>query len=104
ISFSVLFGGHWFGAAGPELLPWLYASVFTGAGLMVLEAWGGLDWFAQLAGGFTLLKLALLCLVHFVPAHARTILLLAVAVGSIGSHMPARFRHFNYIKFQETPR
>ncbi len=104
ISFSILFGGHWFGAAGPELLPWLYAGVFTGAGLMALEAWGRLDWFVQLAGGFTLLKLALLCLVPVFPAHDRTLLLLAVIVSSIGSHMPARFRHFNYIKFQETPR
>lgn len=104
ITFSVLAGGHWFGVPGPELRPWLYGSAFTGAGLMVLELWNGLDWFVQLAGGFTLMKLALLCLVPVFPAHDRALLLLVIALASIGSHMPARLRHFNYVKFQETPR
>ena len=103
VSFSILFGGHWFGAAGPELLPWLYASVFTGAGLMALEAWGRPDWFAQLAGGLTLAKLALLFLVPVFPDYNRFLLLLAVSISSIGSHMPARLRHFNYIKLKLTP-
>ncbi|MDP2866867.1 MAG: hypothetical protein Q8O90_11545, partial [Elusimicrobiota bacterium] len=87
--------------------PWLYGSVFTGAGLMALEAWGDLDWFVQLAGGFTLVKLALLCLVPAFPEYARVFLLLAVAVSSAGSHMPAWLRHFNYINpnpKQDSPR
>ncbi len=98
ISFSVFFGGLWFGVPQAELLPWLYWSVFTGAGLMALEAWKGFDWFLQLAGGLTLIKLALLCLVPVFPDYNRFLLLLAVGLSSIGSHMPARLRHFNYIK------
>lgn len=102
ITFSVLAGGHWFGVPGPELRPWLYASVLTGAGLLLLELRGGLDWLVQLAGGFTLLKLALLCLVPVFPAHDRALLLLVVSLASIGSHMPARLRHFKYIKLKTT--
>lgn len=102
ISFAVLFGGHWFGVPKAELLPWLYGSVFTGVGLLALEAWSDLNWFVQLAGGFTLVKLALLCLVPAFPEYTRALLLLAVAVGSVGSHMSARLRHFNYIRFRET--
>lgn len=102
ISFSVFFGGIWFGVPQAELMAWLRWSVLTGAGLMVLELRKGLEWFVQLAGGFTLLKLALLCLAHFFPGQARPLLLAAVAVSSVGSHMPARLRHFNYIKRQGT--
>ncbi|MDD5209993.1 MAG: hypothetical protein PHV36_11445 [Elusimicrobiales bacterium] len=98
ISFSVFFGGLWFGVQQAELMPWLYASVFTGAALMALELRKGLDWFLQLAGGVTLIKLALLCLVPVFPDYNRFLLLLAVGLSSVGSHMPARLRHFNYIK------
>lgn len=104
ISFSVFFGGIWFGVPQAELLPWLRWSVLTGVGLMAVEAWGRLDWFVQLSGGFTLVKLALLFLVPVFPDYNRFLLLLAVSLSSIGSHLPARFRHFNYIKLQETPK
>lgn len=102
ISFSVFFGGIWFGVPQAELMPWLRWSVLTGAGLMAAEAWGGLDWFVQLAGGFTLAKLALLCLVPVFPDYNRFFLLLAVSISSVGSHMPARLRHFNYLEFRKT--
>ena len=98
ISFSVLFGGHWFEVPLPELLPWLYGSAFTGAGLMAYEAWAGPAWLAQLAGGFTLIKLALLCLVPVFPDYAPFLLLLVVAIASVGSHMPGFLRHYNYLE------
>lgn len=103
IGFSVFSGGLWFGVPQADLLPWLYASVFTGAGLLALELLKGPEWFIQLAGGLTLIKLALLFLVPVFPDYNRFLLLLAVSLSSIGSHLPARFRHFNYIKFKTTP-
>jgi len=102
ICFSVFFGGIWFGVPQAELMPWLRWSVLTGVGLMFLELRKGLDWFLQLAGGLTLVKLALLFLVPVFPDYNRFLLLLAVSISSIGSHMPARLRHFNYIKRQGT--
>lgn len=98
IGFSVFFGGLWFSVPQAELMPWLYASVLTGAALMAMELLGGLDWFLQLAGGLTLIKLALLCLVPVFPDYNRFLLVLAVAISSVGSHMPAWLRHFNYIR------
>ena len=102
ICFSVFFGGIWFGVPQAELMPWLRWSVLTGLGLMVLELRKGFDWFLQLAGGLTLVKLALLFLVPVFPDYNRFLLLLAVSLSSIGSHMPARPRHFNYIKLKTT--
>lgn len=102
ISFSVFFGGIWFGVPQAELMPWLRWSVLTGVGLMVLELHKGLDWLVQLSGGLTLVKLALLLLVPVFPDYNRFLLLLAVSLSSIGSHLPARFRHFNYIKLRTT--
>jgi len=102
ISFSVFFGGIWFGVPQAELMPWLRWSVLTGVGLMFLELRKGLDWFLQLAGGLTLAKLALLFLVPVFPDYNRFLLLLAVAISSVGSHMPARLRHLYYIKLKTT--
>ncbi|HBB68128.1 MAG TPA: hypothetical protein DCZ93_12725, partial [Elusimicrobia bacterium] len=96
------FGGIWFGVPQAELMPWLRWSVLTGVGLMFLELRKGLDWFLQLAGGLTLVKLALLFLVPVFPDYNRFLLLLVISISSIGSHMPARLRHFNYIKRQGT--
>ena len=98
LGFSVLFGGHWFGLPRAELLPWLYWTVFSGAGLAALELRAGLDWALQLAGGLVLVKVVLLALV---PAYweLRVALLAAVMViGSVGSHMPAALRHFYWFR------
>ncbi len=98
IGFSIFSGGLWFGVPQAELMPWLYASVLTGAGLMALELLVGLDWFLRLAGGVTLLKLALLLLVPVFPDYNRFLLLPAIVLSSVGSHMPSWLRHFNYVK------
>lgn len=98
IAFSVFLGGHWFDVPAAEAQPWLRWSVLSGAGLMLLELRAGLDWLLQLAGVFTALKLAVLCLVPVFPEHGRPLLLLAVAIGSVGSHMPSSLRHYRVIQ------
>lgn len=98
LGFSVLFGGHWFGLPRAELVPWLYCTVLSGAGLAALELRAGFDWVLQLAGGLVLAKLVLLALV---PAfwELRVALLAAVMVlGSVGSHMPAALRHYYWFR------
>ncbi|PIU17865.1 MAG: hypothetical protein COT18_11795 [Elusimicrobia bacterium CG08_land_8_20_14_0_20_59_10] len=94
---SLLFGGHWFGLPKAELAPWLYLAAVSGAGLIALELYSGFDWLLQLAGGLVLLKLAVLL---FIPAFWEervALLVLAMVIGSAGSHMPGTLRHFYYI-------
>lgn len=94
LSFSVLFGGHWFGLPQAELAPWLYWSAFSGFGLIALELWGGFDWLFQLAGFLALFKLVFLLLVPVFWESRLPLLAAVMVIGSVGSHMPAALRHF----------
>ena len=94
LSFSVLFGGHWFGLPRVELMPWLYWAIFSGAGLIALELWAGFDWALQLAGCLVLLKLVILALVPVFWEWRVALLAAVMVIGSVGSHMPASLRHF----------
>jgi len=94
LSFSVLFGGHWFGLPRAELLPWLYWSIFSGVGLIALELWGSFAWTLQLAGVLVLVKLIILLLVPLFWEQRVALLAAVMIIGSAGSHMPAGLRHF----------
>jgi len=102
LSFSVLFGGHWFGLPRTELAVWLYLTVFTGAGLMTLELYSSFDWILQLAGTLVLLKLAILILTPVFWEHRIALLTIVMIIGSVGSHMPAALRHFYLLPFRQT--
>ncbi len=93
LGFSVLCGGHWFNVPGEALLPWLYWTVFSGAGLMGLGLLAGLDWVFQLAGVMVAAKLLVLCLIPFFRDHSLALLVLVMVIGSVGSHMPGSLRH-----------
>lgn len=96
LSFSVLFGGHVLGLPRAELSAWLHWTVLSGAGLMTLELWGGFDWILQLAGGLTLVKLAILGLTPVFWGYRIALLTIVVVIGSVGSHMPAALRHLRW--------
>ena len=97
---GVLLGGHAFDVDKTRLLAGFWLTMATGVGLAALEAGPRLVWFHQVRGLMTLAKLLLLCAVPFVwdDWHVRLgILLLVVAIASIGSHMPARLRYYSVI-------
>jgi hypothetical protein len=93
---GTLLGGHVFGAPAGQLTPLLYAAIVTGASLIVLEAWPTLHFVFEGWGLMVLAKLALLCAVLFAWRQRVPLLLAVVALASIGSHMPARFRHYSF--------
>ena len=93
---GTLLGGHVFGATADQLAPLLYAAITTGAGLIALEAWPTLHFVFEGWGLMVLAKLTLLCIVLFAWGYRVPLLLAVVALGSIGSHMPARFRHYSF--------
>lgn len=96
LGFSILLGGHWFNVPGEELLPWLYVTIFSGAGLMGLELRAGFDWVLQLGGSMAVAKLVVLGLVPLFWGRRFALLLLALAIGSVGSHMPGSLRHLPF--------
>jgi hypothetical protein len=93
---GTLLGGHAFGAPADQLRPLLYVAIASGAGLIGLEAWPTLHFVFEGWGLIILAKLGLLCLIPFAWSYRIPLLLTVVALASIGSHMPARFRHYSF--------
>ncbi len=95
---GVLLGGHAYGVQREHLLTALWWTIGTGVGLSAAEAGPHLLWFHQWRGLLTIGKVALLCAVPFFWDYRLAILLAVVAIGSVGSHMPARFRYYSVIE------
>lgn len=94
---GVLTGGHVFNVPAERLEAWLYATVVSGALLVVLEAYSGLKWLHQARGVMVIVKLALLLVILFAWHLRVPILFVVVVLGSVGSHMPARYRYYSVI-------
>ena len=97
IGAGILLGGHFFDAPAGELRPWLALAVASGIGLIMLEAYPSLHFLFEGWGVVTLTKLALLIVIPFAWDTRVPILFAVVALGSVGSHMPARFRHYSLL-------
>jgi len=94
---AVLVGGMAFEIEPERLRLSLWLTVGTGVALAAVEAGPRLLWFHQGSGVFTLAKVALLCLVPFAGDYRLSILLAVIVVGSVGSHMPGRYRHYSVL-------
>jgi hypothetical protein len=95
---GVLFGGHVFGREAGTLLPWLYLTIFTGGVLVFLEAFPSWRWCCQGRAVMVVTKLCLVCLVPWLWSYRVPILTLVIVLGSVGSHMPRRFRYYSVIE------
>jgi hypothetical protein len=100
---GVLLGGHAFDVPRSRLLLALWLTIGTGVVLAALEAGPRLVWFHQGRGLMTIAKLVLVALVPAFWPYRLPILLAVVALGSVGSHMPARFRYYSVLYRQVTP-
>lgn len=97
-SFGILLGGHAFAIESNQLLPALYLTIASGIGLMAIEVYViGLYWFFLGKGVMVFLKLALLLAIPYFWEHRVLLLLLVVTIASVGSHMPARYRHYSFL-------
>ena len=94
---GILLGGHAFDVTPSRLLPGLWACIITGIVLAALEVGNSLVWFHQGRGLMTLGKLVLVAAVPFFWEYRLPILLSVVVIGSVGSHMPARFRYYSIV-------
>ena len=94
---GTLLGGHVFGAAAADLLPWLWVAAVSGSALLAIEVYGSLDWLLQVGGLSVVLKVALLCVIPFAWDSRVPLLFAVVAIAGVGSHMPGRFRHYSLL-------
>ncbi len=94
---AALFGGHVFAVPSEQLLWWLYAVIFTGAVLVLFEAYGDPYWCVQARGICVLTKLALLGSIPWLWDYRVPILIAVLIIASVGSHMPRRYRYQSFL-------
>jgi hypothetical protein len=97
VAISILVGGHAFGASADQLRPLLFGAIVTGTGMATIETYPTFQFLHRGWGLFLLLKLALLCVIPFAWSYRVPILIAVVIIGSVGSHMPRRFRHYSVL-------
>lgn len=99
VGFGILLGGHTFAIDADRLLPALYLTIASGIGLMTLEiSTIGPHWLFMGKGAAVLLKLLILLAVPYTWDYRLPLLLLVVAIASVGSHMPGRYRHYSILQ------
>ena len=97
-SFGILLGGHAFSIEADRLLPALYLTIASGIGLIAIEVYViGLYWLFLGKGVMVLLKLAIVLAVPSFWEYRLLLLLSVVVIASVGSHMPARYRHYSLL-------
>ena len=97
MTFGILLGGHVFDVAPHRLIPYLYLTIASGAGLVAVELYRSCRWFYLLKGILVSLKLILLIAAGVWWDQRAALLLFVVLLGSVGSHLPARFRYYSVI-------
>lgn len=101
-TFGFLLGGHAFGVDANRLVPYLWVTILSGLGLVATEVYAvGLYWLVLGKGLAVLAKLGLLLAVPLFWEQRVPILLIVVAIASVGSHMPARYRHYSLLHRRE---
>ncbi len=91
---GILVGGHVFRVDPKLLIPYLYLAVTTGVVLMLIEAFPYQHYWFEGRGTLVVVKVLLLCSVLWLWNARVPILLAVVVIGSFGSHMPRKYRHY----------
>jgi hypothetical protein len=97
-AFGIFLGGHAFQVEAGKLLPSLWLTILSGLGLIALEVYQeGFYWLVLGKGILVLIKLTVLLLIPVFWEARVVLLLLVVGIASIGSHMPACYRHYSLL-------
>lgn len=94
---SVLFGGLVWAVPYSRLSSWHGLAIATGSALITLNVWRSRHWPYQGRGVVAWVHIGLVGLVHVWPAQAPSLLIIALAVGVVGSHMPGGLRHWSFV-------
>jgi hypothetical protein len=95
LAVGALYGGHVFDVSPERLLPALVAVVVSGGAFMAFEIWCAPIWAVQVRGLATYFKLGLICSVNLFWDYRVVILSVVMAIGTVVSHMPARYRYYS---------
>ena len=95
---SVLVGGLVFEVDLDRLHLSLGVTIATGLGLVAIEAVTRPRWLREGRGVMTIIKLGILSALPWAWDARLPILVAAITVASVGSHMPARFRYSSLSK------
>ncbi|MFB3820105.1 MAG: hypothetical protein ACE147_20805 [Candidatus Methylomirabilales bacterium] len=101
VSSGILLGGHIFAVAPDRLVPWLLFTVLTGLALIGLELYRSCQWLHTAQGVLVILKMLLTAAAGLWWEQRVALLIAVVLLGSVGSHMPARHRHYSLLHGRE---
>lgn len=90
---GLLLGAHLFHASPEAAQFWLQATLASGLAFLFIDLHASCAILLELRGLLVLTKLALTGLVAVFPAQAVPLLGTVLVAGSVGSHLPGRFRH-----------
>lgn len=90
---GTLLAGYIFDQPTAELEPWLLGTVLSGVLLMATDLHASLAVLCELRGLAVLMKLVLLALVPVLWDARVPLLIAALIIGAVGSHMPSEYRH-----------
>lgn len=90
---GTLLGGHIFGLPAADLIPWLYATIVSGAVLLGMDLHASASVLLEVRGIAILLKMLLMVCIAFWFEAAIPLLCLIVIIGVYASHMPKYIRH-----------
>lgn len=97
VTSGILLGGHVFEIAPHRLLPLLYLTIASGAGLIALELCRSCQWAYEGMGLLVEIKLALLIAAGIWWDARVPLVILVVILGSVAAHLPARYRHYSLL-------
>ena len=98
---GIFAGGCYFLISSPQLISWHHLTILSGLILVVIELVQDRQWLHRGKGLMACLHLLLAILAHFLPHLLVPLLILIIVTGSIGSHMPRRFRHWSILYGRE---
>lgn len=95
IAMGLLVGGVAVGTPIDQLAFALWATLVSGGLFVVIELYQSLNFLVQVKGVVVLLKLLLLIAAIEFPGSALPMLIAAIVIGGMSSHMPGRYRHYS---------
>ena len=102
VAVAIFYGGHVYGVAPERLTPALTAVLATGFAFATLEVVRAPVWLAQVRGLAVYAKVGLMLTADAVTALRIPALSLAMVLGVVVSHMPARYRYYSLVHGRRT--